>query len=198
VCDFLPGVKKAKLPYKKYREEIARDADILLWEPTSFYGRVIATATNGPFSHCSAAIWIEKRLCDVGFEEKCGPKMSLLSDRVRKHPGKISVFRAPQSPRVDFVRALLIDNLRGDYNWSGIRALAWCHLLGLRWLIRSPQYRRWIHSLSVQSAGAFCSQHVARCFAQGAGITFVRRENAEISPNDIGLSSATEYLGTLE
>lgn len=195
--DLLPGIPRTPLAYPVYRDEIAEDGDLLLWEPATWYGRVLATATGGPFSHVSAAVWLENRLLQAGFEEHKGGVLTFLSEEVHRTPGRISVFRVEQSRGLAGVRRRLIDDLRGDYEWSSIRLLAFGHLLGIRWLTRQEWYRRRVREASLQTAGAHCAKHIARSFATGAGVSFVRKEFAETTPNDIGMSGVVRYLGTL-
>lgn len=197
--EILPGTPRRDLPYSEYRQ-IARDCDVALWAPRDFSGRVIAAATDGPFSHVTGLVWLHGRLWSAGYEEQCNGFLSPISADVRRHPGKISVFRPAvhldDRQRHDVVRHLVGD-LTGDYAWKNIRLISLAHLLGLRWFTWCAPYKAMIRRQSHLTKSAICSQHIARSFRRGANVTFVNKHEAIVSPNDLARSPLLHYLGTL-
>ena len=201
----LPRTPFHELSYLDYRE-MARDCDLLLWTPTSWFGRMIAAATGGPFSHVSAATWWEERLMSVGYEERKGGSAVPLRNEVLQHPGVISVFRIDEEidfePR--FVKARMINDLGFPYSWTTLRKLSLLYLPVVRWLRGTSWMRSLLENPSLshlarssrQPAGRICSQHVARSFAED-DVFFIHKPLAQVTPNDIALSETVEYLGTL-
>ncbi|MFN8857359.1 MAG: hypothetical protein ACK50P_17475 [Planctomycetaceae bacterium] len=197
--ELILGVVRRWLPYAEYRAQ-ALDGDVALWEPTSLYGHLIATATDGAFSHSSGLVWLHDRLWSAGYEEHCNGHLSPLSAEVRRHSGRISVFRTV--PPLDdhkrkHVARHLIGDLTGDYAWRNIRLLTLGQLVGLRWLTWMQPYRRWLREQSLRADATICSQHIARSFLRGAGVHFVHKFDAAVSPNDLARSPLLTYLGTL-
>lgn len=197
--ELLSGVPRRELPYHEYRL-IARDCDVALWEPRDFSGKVIAVATDGPFCHVTGLVWIHGRLWSAGYEERCNGFLSPISADVRRHPGKISVFRPTvaldDTQRRNILRHLVGD-LTGDYAWKNIRLITVAHLLGLRWFTWCQAYKDLIRRQSLKTKSAICSQHIARSFRLGAEVRFVNKHDAIVSPNDLARSPLLHYLGTL-
>lgn len=193
------GVVRRWLPYAQYRRE-ALDGDVALWEPRDFCGKLIATATDGAFCHATGLVWLHDRLWSAGYEERCNGYLAPLSAEVRRHPGKISVFRTVP-PLDDHKRKQvgrhLIGDLTGDYAWKNLRLITLGHLLGLRWFTWCETYRAWIRRQSLLTKSAICSQHIARSFRRGANVQFVMKHDAVVSPNDLARSPLLAYLGTL-
>jgi hypothetical protein len=91
----------------------------------------------------------------------------------------------------------LIGDLAGDYGWKNIGLLTLGQLIGFRWLTWLSLYRSWIRHQSLVTHSSICSQHIARSFQRGAGISFVQKFDAAVSPNDLARSPLLTYLGTL-
>lgn len=193
------GVVRCWLPYSEYRSE-ALDGDVALWEPRDFCGKLIATATDGAFCHATGLVWLHDRLWSAGYEERCNGCLVPLSAEVRRHPGKISIFRtvpALDDHKRKHVARHLIGDLTGDYAWKNLRLITLGHLLGLRWFTWCDSYRAWIRRQSLQTKSAICSQHIARAFRRGANVQFVMKHDAVVSPNDLARSPLLTYIGTL-
>lgn len=193
----LPEIPRVELSYADYRAQ-ALDCDIALWEPTSWYGRVIATATDGPFSHISGILWWEDVLMSAGYEEGRGGFVEPLKTVVTRYPGVVSIFRVRNE--VNFNQATVKQALRGrlgyEYRWSNIRLLALMNLPVVRWFRRGEWFRNKVQQASRYTGGGICSEHIARSFAEDK-VVFVRKAVATVTPNDIAQSGIVEYVGTL-
>lgn len=195
VSEILPDVERKSLDYRVYRRT-AKDCDILLWEPRRFYGHVVALATDGPFSHVSAAVWWESRLMSVGYDEKRGGVAVPLKTEVYQNPGCISVFRVRGKLDRHNVRNELIDSLGHRYEWGLIVRFGWLAFPVVKLV---PRLRRFAERFVADSPGAFCSQYIHRAFLKGGeGMYLCRKSSFETTPNDLGRSAILDYLGTLE
>lgn len=191
--EIIPGVPMQPLVYEAYREQ-AQDCDVLLWAPTSLRGLVIAAATGGPFCHVSAALWWRKRLMDVGYQEWQGGRAKPLRTLIKKHPGACHAFRVKlTNQQRHAVGNRLVDELSGKYNWGGVR------LVMLSWIFRltsqAGPLRKVVQWARRGGEDRICSRYLLDCYAPE--VVFSHREPALVTPNDIGYSSAVEYLGTL-
>ena len=194
------GITERQLPYAEYREQ-ALNADILLWRPTSMWGRVIAAGTRGPWCHAAAVRWstgTRRRLMSMQYREGVGSYETPTRDEVAKWPGKCDVFRVPDlsDERRQGIADRLFDNLGGDYSWKSIWLIAMGYLPVLRWMHNVPGVGEWVEGKLAESAALICSSFVADGYWTD-GVTFVRRETGLVSPNDIGRSTVGKYLGTL-
>lgn len=195
MTELLPDTERKPLEYHEYRDA-AEDCDILLWEAKSLYSRVIALATDGPFSHASASVWWESRLMSVGYDEKRGGVAVPLATEVERNPGRISVFRVSQEFDLSAVKRQLIDTLGHRYTWGNIVRFGWM-LFPIVKLV--PPLRRFASRFASNTPGAFCSQHIHRCYLVGAnGMYLCRKSSFDTTPNDLGRSAILNYLGTLE
>ena len=195
MTELLPGTQRKFITYPAYRRE-AKDCDILLWEPRRLYGRVVAMATDGPFSHASAAVWWGSRLMSVGYDEQRGGVAVPLKTEVYQNPGCISVFRVRGKLDRHNVRDALIDSLGHRYEWGLIVRFGW---LALPFVKLCPPLRRFAERFVADSPGAFCSQYIHRAFLKGGdGMYLCRKSSFETTPNDLGRSAILDYLGTLE
>ena len=197
MTEIFPGVPRVDTPYEKYRAT-AQDCDLLLWSPTGWYGQMIAAATDGPFSHISATLWWEDRLMNVGYDRQNGGYASPLRNAVVQWPGRIHVFRVREELRFDRsrVKARLLGDLGFPYAWSNIRTLALLALPFVRWFATPYSVNR-IVAASHATPGGICSQHVARSFANGAGLRFVAKPFEVTTPNDIASSGLCRYVCSL-
>ncbi len=191
------------LTFAEYEAQ-AQDCDLLLWEPTTLYGRVIAYGTGGPISHISTVLRCNGILWSAGLEEKSGRGVKVpLKAEIHRWPGKISVFRVnglADESRSRIVAALL-ENLEASYCWGAIRISALWQLGLFRMSMIFPHWRDWYERKVAkydEQNQAVCSQYIHRSFSKGAGHRmFVKKTSSLVSPNDIGQSADTEYLGTL-
>lgn len=103
-------------PYSEVRLQI-RDADLLLWLPTSLHGRAICGASDGMHSHASLTCWQTlssgtRHLMAVDTQEGRGGGVAALSAMVAAYPSKIDVYRANAGnrwPEYEPLRAKLAD-----------------------------------------------------------------------------------------
>ncbi len=195
MSEILPNVERRELSYGDYRRD-ARDCDILLWEPTSWYGHVIAVGTDGPFSHVSSALWWSARLMSVGYEEGKDGVVEPLRSVVRRFPNKLSIFRVKGPFDREAVKDRMIRDLGGKYQWCNIRLIALMNFPFIRWIKATPAIRRRIAEASHKTAGGICSQFIARSFSEDE-VSFVRKHYSVTTPNDLGNSPKVDYLGTL-
>lgn len=213
--ELLPGVSRKLLGYDEYRAT-ACEADILLWEPGDLTGRVIAAFTAGPFCHASLVVRVAGRLFQAAYSEGKDGHLSPLSAEIRRHSGRVSVFRVKERPRRngipgrplmeqerEWIASRLVNSLGGDYAWRNIRLIAYAMLF--RWCDRVPALRNLFDRLLDEQArkhtSAICSQDVVRAFRTAAAVPLVPglTPTAEplVSPNDIGRGQAGNYVGTL-
>lgn len=193
------GITERPLPYAEYRAE-ALNADILLWRPTSVWGRFIAAGTQGPWCHAAAAVWWghRSRLMSVQYREGVGGYTVPTRTEITEFPGRCDVFRVPNltdGQRADIAETM-VSKLGGKYAWTNIRAIALSYLPGLRWLHNTDRVGGWLGRQASRSTSMICSQYVARCY-RDHDVLFVRRRSGFTTPNDIGFSPAAEYVGTL-
>lgn len=191
--ELLPRIKRQQHDYEDYRK-VAKDCDLALWEPTSWWGNCIANGTGGPFSHITAVMRWNGRLMNVGYEEGKGGFAAPFRHDVERYGGKIHIFRADAKFDRAAVSAALINNLGFDYAWSNIKLIALTHSMGLR-LFQPAWLQRRIIEASHKTGGGICSQHVARSFAAD-GVRFIGKQLAVTTPNDIGMSAIATYICT--
>ena len=193
------GIEEQPLPYEQYRSE-AMNADILLWRPTTVWGRVIAAGTRGPWCHAAATKWARNgvnRLLSLQYREGIGGYAIPTRDEVKRWPGKCDVFRVnlPKEKRLAIADTLM-DTLGGTYAWSNIWLIALGYMPLVRWAHNLPISETWVNSRLADSAAMICSNYVDNGFGQH-GVDFIRRESGLVTPNDIGRSSVPDYVGTL-
>ena len=179
--------------YAQY-QSLAFDCDLLLWRPRSWYGHIIARATDGPYSHISAVLHWEGSLWQVGYEESKGGYGSPLQVAVQRWPGCIDVLRVT----VEFDKKIVSESLRTrlgwDYKWSYIRTMAMLHAPFVRWVDWS---RKAMQNAERKTAGGVCSSHVASAFAESRIQFQTDIEPSQINPNHIYRSAITHTIGTL-
>lgn len=204
--------------------EIAREADIALWTPTSLYGKWIAASTDGPFSHVSCIAEMEGRLFNIEYLEGEGGHISTLSSAAKRNPGAIHIHRiktfifdacleSPDNIACEGFESIeelqqcmnmdMLEMLDGAYSWSAIRLIAMTKMAGFRFLAWGPM-KKWrdrkVRELSSSTREGICSEFVARTFGR-VGIRLTSRPYAETSPNDIGNAihgtSIGEYVCTI-
>lgn len=82
------------LPYSEARRQIY-EADILLWRPTTPTGRLIATGTQGEYSHAGMAAWFGDVLLQLETLQFHGGRAANLSWQVARFPAACDVYRLP-------------------------------------------------------------------------------------------------------
>lgn len=194
------GITERQLPYEQYRSE-ARNADILLWRPVGLWTRLVARGTHGPWCHAAGVRWFRNgtdRLISMQYKEGMGGYMAPTRDEVARYPGKADVFRVTSIDDAtrDAIADQLLDTLGGEYAWSNIRAIAWMYAPGLRWLADVPAVADWLEGRLAETGSMICSSHIAAGYWHHK-IPFVKRPTGMVSPNDIGRSGVTSYVGTL-
>ena len=211
--EIIPGLNRVWLPYDSY---VAANGDFLLWEATTAAGLAIAVETKGPFVHASGVVKIMMRPFQAAYQEGLNGYLSPLSAEVRRHSGKISVFRPfdpdtqslgtkrPFGPDVcDRVAFEFMNSLGGDYEWTNI-ALIFAQrslLLRLAAKVIPPLRHYWERELARvnrKRTSSICSQNVARGWAKGADLELVEGKPLPlVTPNDLGIACRDAYLGTL-
>lgn len=192
------------LPFKLYREQ-AKDADILLWRPSSFWdiqGRTIAWGTDGPYKHASMVMLLFGRLWQAGYHMKGNGQLSPLSGEVRRFNRTIDVYRCSDMiPRArSEVAQAAVYSMGGDYQMKNIGLITAAFLAG--GLGRIPFIKEWFkqivqHQYRMRS-GAICSQDVHRAFRTAGKVELCPGfDEPLVSPNDISRSKFVQYLGTL-
>lgn len=178
----------------EYKTE-AKDCDIGLWRPRSWWGRIIAEATDGPYSHACGILWWGDALWQVAYDEKHGGYGAPLEASVFQHPGVIDIWRV----KVDYDSAAVKKYMKGrlgyDYNWSYIRTIALLNAPFVRWF-RVELAKRIVQKAERGTAGGICSSHIAYSFAEDS-VFFLRKELSLVNPNDFYRSMITKYVGTL-
>lgn len=185
-------------------EATALDGDILLWEPTAWWSRLISYGTGGPMSHVTAVVKCSGRVYSAGLEEKAGRGgMFPLRAELKRSPGKIHVYRVKGLTEEDRQRVAeaLRDGIEASYGWGAIWVSFWWQIGLFRLSMFLPHWRKLYEYRVCQNDKAHesvCSQCIHRAFSIGLGRTmFVKKTGSLVTPNDIGMSSDTDYLGSL-
>lgn len=185
----------------------ARNADLLLFRPTSIYGRVIAAVTHSKYSHVESVMWWADadRLMSCGYDKGGGGAARPLSALVAQYPGKIDVYRVRTRAFADAggasIEACVTERLAADlgyaYRWRIVGGMALSLIPVIRWVMKSCAARSFTQRVAMKSRAGICSQHVARSFA-ACGIDIVPEKYPhETTPADIADAPLTEYMGTL-
>jgi len=202
------------LTYRDYAA-VAQDCDIALWRPLPFswkspkswlaWGRYIDRYTgNCGYSHVTGVLhWPNvDRWMSCGYEERKGGFAEPLDAVVEKHGGRIDVFRvkaseweAAEASRVCVSRRLGQD-LGGRYAWSNIRLIASPLLPIIGLFTPRGEHEELVAKAAGSRREGICSQHVARSFL-ACGIRLCKKPLDRTTPNDLWLTSATEYVCTL-
>ena len=126
------------VPYSEARGQI-RDADLLLWRPTSWDGWIIAQLTRSEHCHASKAAWEASRLMTLGTEGGKGGIAEPLSEQVAKYPGIIDVYEVnPEGRWHGYDRAASIAWTRNHvvgqkYGWWATIRSGLSRVIVLRW-----------------------------------------------------------------
>jgi hypothetical protein len=136
--------RRRYVPYSEARREI-RNADLLLWRPTSLHGWLVSRLTRSEHCHASKASWVaispdRSVLAAIETAERTGGTSGPLSEQVERYAGAIDVYEAnPDDRWPEYDRAASIEwswrNIPGKpYGlWALVRAgltlLPWVRLL---------------------------------------------------------------------
>lgn len=181
---------------------VAKDCDLALYKPTSFFGRTIATYTGGPFSHVTGILhWNDVHTwMSAGYEERKGGIVEPLKSMVQQYPGVVCVYRViPDVLCNDLrkkIKQALVRNLGWRYRWSAIRMLALTYLPFVRLFTSRRWFEDRVRKTSQGLREGICSMHVARSFGNN-DILFIRKPYSVTTPNDVARSTICEYIGTL-
>jgi hypothetical protein len=191
------------VPYRSVRDSI-RNGDLLLWEPTNLFGRLISRKTHGPYSHVGSASWAGDVLESHDMLQWNGGMTRNLSTLVRKFPGKAHVYRVPHLNRQHFFSQLQRRRAGEDYGWND---LFWATIFNdfgfvspskrrLKDVDRDKESEAWTDLYHVPvTQPAFCSQGVASDLRNAGVRVYPELAAWEISPNM--LAAISEYRFTL-
>lgn len=178
--------------YGEARGAIA-DGDLLLWR-----GRgLIAIAGRGPWCHAELASWWNGDLFSLGMVRCGGGRAVLLSNLVRRQPGRIDVFRARRDRWPEWRPGLAVRAMRRlcgrQYGSWGLWRAAMLHLPVVRWFARPATD----DEAENGSGPMFCSQAVAYA-CRTAGVDPVPGLADRITePADLARSAFFRYWATL-
>ncbi len=202
-----------RLTYREYAA-VAKDCDIALWRPLPFrwrsprswlaWGRYIDRYTgNCGYSHVTGVVLWDSvdRWMSCGYEEGKGGFAEPLDAAVEHNTGRIEIYRVkdeywPPTSSRQCVARQLGQNLGGRYQWQNVRIIA-SPLLPIIGLFTTQQDHADLVAKAASSRReGICSQHVSRSF-RDCGIHLCKKDPSRVTPNDIWMTSATEYVGTL-
>lgn len=166
--------------YGEVRSQI-RDADLLLWLPTSLHGRAICGASDGIHSHASLACWVtlssgSRRLLCLDTQEGRGGGVSPLSAMVSRHPGKIDLYQANSDnrwPEYEPLRSKLAEAFWDEVTpleyglWTAAH-MGLTRLALLRFLVR-PNH----DDQHISARPPVCSQAILRLIRRITGVDMV-------------------------
>lgn len=125
----MPAQHDPRTPAGCIRYQYARphicDGDLLLFRGNG----LIPWASEGPYSHAAIALWRGRVLALAEAREWIGARVVTLSSQVRKHPGRIDVFR-PLCGLAIRERAADLAFRQAGHAY-GYAAVAWASLLRL-------------------------------------------------------------------
>ena len=182
---------------------LIKTGDLLLWEPTSLMGLLIAKYSDGPFSHVASASWCGGILETHEMLQWYGGRTVNLSAMVRMYPGRIHVYRARKLHNREFSEAQR-RRAGESYGWGTLLAAGINKLLGIGRRIHlcnvNPEYKDkdslWeaLYRTPLDHP-AICSEAVASDLRRAGCQIYPELAAWEITPNMI--ADATGYLFTL-
>ncbi len=181
------------VPYREVRGQI-HDADLLLYRRRG----LIAIAGRGEHSHAAKAAWWGGDLFVLEVTGFHGGRAIMLSRQVRRHPGRIDVYRAnpdarwPEYDRMGAVR--FMRRLCGcGYGYAGLLGAALLHLPLVRLFVR-PE----LDDRAIDRRPPFCSQACAMADRLGGGVDPVPHLADRLTePADLARSPFYKYCFTL-
>lgn len=179
-----------------------RDADVLLYRPGPWLSSwLIAAGGRGRWSHAALA-WTPRchnpparpRLL-IESREWMGLRAVALEGQVRRHPGRIEVFRMPllSIHQARGACRWLLGQTGREYGWTNMARAALVHLPFVRLVVRPET-----DDAHFDRRPPFCSQAVAMAYRLGAGVDLVPRLADRLTePADLARSAFLEYQYTL-
>lgn len=199
------------VPYNVARPKIL-DADLLSYRaaPWSISAQLIAIAGRGPDSHSACAAWDDGRLQSFGMR-LWGPKQTTLSDDVRRHPGRIDVYRL--APRVTtpgvtleimgernlyrLQRRAIVNTMRdftlaGRYGWRNVLRSSLAFIPFARVFSRPSR-----DDQATRDRAPYCSQAYAHAVRLHFADLIHNRPDFDVLPAELTTSPLLHYLFTL-
>jgi hypothetical protein len=172
-----------------------RDGDLLLSRPRRGpMGRLITVAGRSEYSHAGMAAWWNGRLMCLETVQGGGGRAVLLSNLVRRRPGRIDVYAANASRR-RFDRkaavAAMIEITGSRYGWWSLVKATFLHLPIVRLFVRPDT------DDAANGSLPFCSQAVARACRAGGVDPVPRLADRLTEPGDLARSAFFRYRFTL-
>jgi hypothetical protein len=187
-------MKQARVSYPLARSKI-RDGDLLLFRcGRGLLGRLIATAGRSDYSHAGMAAWWNGRLMCLETLQGRGGRAVLLSNLVRKYPGRIDVYTAEANgqpfDRQAAVEAM-IEITGRPYGWWSLLWVALVHMAVVRLFVRPNT------DDAANGSLPFCSQAVSRACRAGGVDPVPRLADRATEPGDLARSRFYSFLCTL-
>lgn len=143
------------IPYAEARSSI-QTGDILLFEGTSLFGRLIRWATKSPYCHVALARWDTGRL--MVYQSMEGHGVETVPASIMVPSQVVCVLRCPVALEPS-LWAEALDTLGSPYSWASILGIAWRILLG-RFGFKADR-------LADHKGQFICSEYVAACLEAG-------------------------------
>lgn len=201
VCDgsaHLADTRVMQIKPVVYRDNrlLIPQAALLLWRPTSLFGRAMAKYDRSPYCHAGMAAVGLSITYSLEFLQWRGGVRRDLGEYVRDYPGKIDVYAPPKIPSYDpeaavaGLRALI--RTHPKYGRRSLFRVSRWYVPGIR-LIGTPQ----TDDTALNGGAPHCSQ--ARALADRmAGRDFVHNTPPHMTtPGDYGRCPDFRYLFTL-
>ena len=187
-------MEEALVSYPLARSKI-RDGDLLLFRcGRGLSGRLIATAGRSDYSHVGMAAWWNGRLMCLDTIQWHGGRAVLLSNLVKKYPGRIDVYTAEANGAPFDRRAAveaMIEITGRPYGWWSLLWVALVHLAVVRLFVRPNT------DDAANGSLPFCSQAVSRASRAGGVDPVPRLADRATEPGDLARSRFYSFLCTL-
>jgi len=157
-------------------------------------GRLIAKAGRSDYSHAGMAAWWNGRLMCLETIQGRGGRAVLLSNLVRKYPGRIDVYSAQANGQPFDRRAAveaMIEITGRPYGWWSLAWVALVHLAVVRLFVRPNT------DDAANGSLPFCSLAVSRAVRAGGVDPVPRLADRATEPGDLARSRFYSFLCTL-
>ncbi len=188
--------------YNAVRHEIW-NGDLLLFKKrkVGFLDGMIAIAGRGVYSHAAKAAWWKNDLFCLEVREFHGGRAVCLSSQVKRHPGRIDVYRPNADNRwpsydAEASVATMKRYAGDDYGYVNVIGTALTHLPFVRIFVRPD-----VNDTRCQKNKypPFCSEAVATAERLGGGVDPIPHLADRFSePSDLARSPFYKYLFTLD
>ena len=189
------------LDYNSVRGDI-QNGDLLLWEPTNLFGRIVSRLSGGKYSHVASVSWSGDVLECHEMLQWQGGQTTNLSVQVRNYPGKVHVYRIGNLKEPYAFSQRQRRRAGEKYGWWNLKCATTGRLLGYSRLPRLldvsvsyDQRRRKELYITPLTQPAFCSQAVVSDLRAAGRDAFPTKAAWEIDPNM--LATIAEYQFTL-